>query len=280
MGNYWNRMQESTAFLKKWNQGFASPQIGVVLGSGLANTFPTLNRQRSIAFAEIPGFKDSTVPGHASELLIGDITSGNKTATVAVLRGRTHLYEGNHPGDVVHAVRTLAHWGTKGIILTNASGCLRTDWEVGKLMLIADHINMTNMSPLFGDAGDGFGNRFVDLSATWDAGWRALAQKTAHENNITLYEGTYYGSQGPHYETPAEVRMIQKLGGDAVGMSTVLEAIAIKHMGAKVLGLSCLTNYGSGLKGSILEHSHVVEIGKKNAKTTADLLLKLLPHLE
>lgn len=276
---YADRMKQSAAFLKHWNANHPTPSVGIVLGSGLAGTFPTLENQRQIAFSEIPGFFTSSVPGHVSELMVGDLTFENKTTTVAVLRGRTHLYEGHGPGEVVHNIRSLIGWGVKGIVLTNASGCLNANWDVGRLMLINDHINVTGMSPLFGEAGAGLGNRFVDLSNTWDEGWRKQATRVASEMNIPMYEGIYYGVCGPHYETPAEIRMMKQLGADAVGMSTVLEAIAARHLGAKVLGLACLTNYGCGLKNAVLEHSHVIEVGKKNAESTAKLLLKLLPQL-
>lgn len=279
MSVYFERTQKSVSFLKNWLAGEEPPQICVVLGSGLSSSVPPLQDERILKYDEVPGFKKVTVEGHIGEIRFGKVTHGSKLCRVAFLRGRIHAYEGNTPGDVVHNIRTLVTLGCRGVVLTNASGCLNPDWKLGNVMIIRDHINQTRLSPNFGEYGDGFGKRFVDLTHVYDTEWQNAFKAVATEQKHTLYDGIYYGVQGPDYETPAEIRMMRLLGADAVGMSTVLEAIAARHLGARVAGLSCLTNYGAGIQGAILEHNHVIDMGKKFSKNISEVLMAALPRL-
>lgn len=284
MNTYFQRVQESVSFLKNWLAGEKLPEICVVLGSGLAAAIPKLKDEKTIDYSQIPGFKKVTVEGHIGQLcvgtLIGQDTKKNTIETrIAFLRGRNHGYESNNPGEVVHSLRTLVTLGAKRVILTNASGCLNPNWQLGAVMSIRDHINQTGTTPTSSEFGEGFGKRFVDLSTLYDVNAARVFQQVASELGQTLYEGVYYGVGGPDYETPSEIKMMRLLGADAVGMSTVLEAIAAKHLGATVSGLSCLTNYGAGIQGSILEHDHVVQMGKQFSKNMAELLVQALPRL-
>ncbi|WGL60257.1 purine-nucleoside phosphorylase [Pigmentibacter sp. JX0631] len=280
---YKDNVQQSVEYLKKWHG--SAPEIAIVLGSGLSDAIPKIQEMKSVRFEEIPGFKTSTVQGHSGDLRIGSVTayltSGKeKTREIAFLRGRNHAYEGNDPGEVVHNLRSLITWGVKGIILTNAAGCLNTEWELGKMMILTDHINATGLSPLNGDYGLGFGAQFVDMSEGYDKKWQSQIKEIAHLSNHTIYDGVYYGVLGAHYETPAEIRMFKTLGASAVGMSTVLETIAARQLGAKVAALSCLTNYGAGLKQAQLSHTEVMDMGKRFASDMANIVLKAAVSLE
>lgn len=284
MSPYYERVQNSVSFLKSWLGKDAAPDVCVVLGSGLASSIPSLENEKVISYAEIPGFKNVTVEGHVAELKVGtlsgvDLDGKKASRRIAFLRGRNHGYEGNNAAEVVHNVRSLIGLGAKGVVLTNASGCLNADWQLGAVMVLRDHINKTNTSPIYSEFGEGFGKRFVDLTQVYDLQWQQVFKTVAQSKNQTIYDGVYYGVIGPDYETPAEIRMMKMLGADAVGMSTVLEAIAAKHLGAKVAALSCLTNYGSGIQGSVLEHTHVIDMGKRFSKSIAELLMTSLISL-
>ncbi|MGY3804939.1 purine-nucleoside phosphorylase [Pigmentibacter ruber] len=283
MTKYKDKVQQSVDFLTKWHGN--APEIAIVLGSGLSDAIPKIQEMKTVHYNEIPGFKNSTVQGHSGDLRIGTITaslpSGNqKTREIAFLRGRNHAYEGNDPGEVVHNLRSLITWGVKGIILTNAAGCLNTEWELGKMMILTDHINATGMSPLNGEYGIGFGAQFVDMTESYDKKWQSQIKEIAHSSNHIIYDGVYYGVLGAHYETPAEIRMFKTLGASAVGMSTVLETIAARQLGAKVAALSCLTNYGAGLKHVQLSHSEVMDMGTRFASDMANIVLKAAVSLE
>ncbi len=284
MGIYYDRYLESVQFLKAWDVNASPPDVCVVLGSGLGEVISQIPGLSRLAFDQIPGFKKVNVQGHLGELIVGHVkrTLSNGevlSRRVAFLSGRNHAYEGNSPGEVVHNLRVMIGWGVKGIVLTNAAGCLVPEWPLGSFMLLSDQINATGLSPLVGDSGEGFGKRFQDMTETYDLEWQECFLKTAQENNLMLNQGTYYGVLGPAYETPAEVRMIKLLGGHAVGMSTVLEAIAARHMGVRVAGLSCLTNYGAGLIQGALDHSHVMNVGRLSANAMSTLLLDTLMTL-
>ncbi|APJ04137.1 purine-nucleoside phosphorylase [Silvanigrella aquatica] len=280
---YSQRVNQSVAFLKQWHQSV--PEIAIVLGSGLSEAIPGISEMKSVNYSDIPGFKGSTVPGHNGSLRVGSISASlpngtNKTREFAFLQGRNHAYEGNDAGEVVHNIRSLITWGVKGIILTNAAGCLNTEWELGKMMILTDHINATGMSPLNAEYGESFGARFVDLSDAYNLEWRKHFQETAQALNQTIYSGVYYGVLGSHYETPSEIRMMKTVGADAVGMSTVLETIAARQMKAKVVGISCFTNYGAGLKKEILDHSDVMNMSSRFSHDMANVILKTAVTLE
>jgi purine-nucleoside phosphorylase len=281
----YDKVMQSVEFLDRWNKGAKPPEIAIVLGSGLSQVIPNYSEMPCVHYSDIPGFKPTNVPGHSGELRVGEIVIPQekgkpKTRQLAFLHGRNHAYEGNNPAEVVHNIRSLIKWGVKGIILTNAAGCLNKKWELGKMMLISDHINATGLTPLIDDFGRDFGPRFVDMSNCYTYSWQVQFKSTASLIGEDLYSGVYYGVMGPQYETPAEIKMMQALGAQAVGMSTVLEAIAAKQMGAKLAGISCLTNYGAGLCSQPLSHEEVMSMGKKFAKNVSNIVLKTIVDLE
>jgi len=228
------------------------PALGVVLGSGLGAFADGLTGLRSVPFSAIPGFPVARVSGHAGNLCLGRIGS----LELACLQGRVHAYEG-HPTDrVVFGVRLLAALGCRTVLLTNAAGGIRDDLHPGSLMLLSDHLNLTGANPLVGPPREG-GTRFPDMTAAYDASLRELAREAAEQLNLDLKEGVYAGLLGPSYETPAEIRMLRVLGADAVGMSTVLETIALRERGVRVGAVSVITNRAAGLSGRPLDHVEV-----------------------
>lgn len=229
------------------------PSAGIVLGSGLGGALRGLRVRRAVMYAEIPGFLPSTVEGHAGRLLFGRLAG----LDVVVMQGRVHLYEGHSPADVVLPIRVLVALGAKTLVITNAAGGANPGLVAGDLMLIRDHLNLTGRNPLVGKNEATMGPRFPDLTEAYDAGLRASAHAVAKAQGFALREGVYAGLLGPSYETPAEVRMLHGLGADAVGMSTVLEVIAARHLGAKVLGVSCISNQGAGISSAPLSHAEV-----------------------
>lgn len=280
---YIKRVNDSSLFLKNWHKD--APDICIVLGSGLSEAVPGITNMKSIKFTDIPGFKGAGVAGHAGDLRIGTVESTlpnakRKSRQIAFLSGRNHAYEGNDAGEVVHNIRSVISWGVKGIILTNAAGCLNTAWELGKMMVISDHINATGMSPLNGEFGESFGARFVDMSNCYTKSWQKQFEETAHTLKHSIYSGVYYGVLGSQYETPAEIRMMQILGASAVGMSTVLESIAARQMGVKIAAISCFTNYAAGLKHESLDHTDVMDMGARFSKDMANIVLNTAVTLE
>lgn len=233
----------------------ALPRIGLVLGSGLGAFAETLEDAAVVPYGEIPHMPKPTVHGHAGELCVGNVGS----VRVAVLRGRVHLYEG-HPVDrAVFGVRLLARLGCEAFILTNAAGGLRPSFRPGRLMLLSDHLNLMGKNPLVGPNHDELGPRFPDMTRAYDPELGDLARKAAAEVGVHLEEGVYAALLGPTYETPAEIRMVRTLGADAVGMSTVPEVIALRHMGARCAAVSCITNMGAGMTAATLSHDEVAE---------------------
>jgi purine-nucleoside phosphorylase len=231
----------------------AEPKIGVVLGSGLGGFADSLEGLTKIAYRDLPHMSAAAVAGHDGNLCLGRA----RGVSVVCMQGRVHLYEG-HPVDrVVHGVRTMARLGVRFVLLTNAAGGLERAWAPGDLMAIADHLNLTGTSPLVGPNDDTVGPRFPDMTNAYDAELRALLHQAAPSLELTLREGVYAGLLGPAYETPAEVRMLKLLGAQAVGMSTVLEVIALRHMGVRVAGLSCITNLAAGISPKPLNHADV-----------------------
>ena len=245
--------------------------VAVVLGSGWASAATAIGRiVAEVPMAELGGFPPPTVAGHAG--LVRSVQAGS-TRTLVFL-GRAHLYEGHSPATVVHGVRTAVAAGCRVIVLTNAAGGIG-DYGVGQPVVIRDHLNLTGRSPLAGPPPpEGYPPRFADLTETYSARLRRLAVAADPD----LPEGIYAGLPGPHYETPAEIRMLRSLGADLVGMSTVLEAIAARHLGAEVLGLSLVTNPAAGLGGQELNHEEVVAAGKAAADRMGALLAAILPR--
>jgi purine-nucleoside phosphorylase len=233
----------------------AAPDVAIVLGSGLGDFASTLSDATTLPYGDIPGWPSSSVVGHAGTLVVGTHSSG---ARVAALSGRAHLYEGHHVTRAVFGVRTMVRWGVPRVVLTNAAGGINTAFTQGALMLIEDHINMLGANPLVGPNVDDLGVRFPDMTYVYDRDLRALALEAAASAGVTLQRGVYLATLGPSYETPAEIRAFRALGADAVGMSTVPEAIAARHMGAAVAGISCITNPAAGVVDEPLDHNDVM----------------------
>jgi purine-nucleoside phosphorylase len=247
------------AMLEAAVRGFTTlvPEVGIVLGSGLGGLADDLEDPVAIPFADLPGWPAATAPGHAGRLLLG--TLGGRP--VAMLQGRFHLYEGNHPGLVVQPVLLFQRLGASVVVLTNAAGGLDPSFGPGTLMVMRDHINLTGQNPLIGPNADELGPRFPDLTDAWSPRLRERLRAAAKAEKVDVEEGIYVGLTGPNYETPAEVRMYAGLGGHAVGMSTVLECIAARWVGLEVCGVSLVTNAGAGYSGSPLTHEEVLEAG-------------------
>lgn len=237
--------------------------IGIVLGSGLGVLADEAEISREVGFAEA-GLAVSTVPGHAGKFLFGKLGGTD----VVLMKGRVHLYEGHGAEAVTAGVRWMARHGVDSLVLTNAAGTLNRDFAPGEWMMLSDHINLTGVSPLTGA-------KFVDMSVAYDAAWRADFRKVAATQGMKLNEGVYAGLRGPQYETPAEIRMLRAIGADAVGMSTVLEAIQARALGLRVVGFSCLTNWAAGMQEN-LNHEEVMETGKSAARVMARLLKEVI----
>ncbi len=230
-----------------------SPSIGLVLGSGLGAFGDTLEGLVKIPYDKIEGMPTSTVVGHAGNLCLGSV--GN--ARVACLQGRSHLYEGHSIDVATFGVRVLARLGCRVVLLTNAAGGINASFAPGELMLISDHLNLTGQNPLVGPNDSSLGPRFPDMTNAYDPWVRSCAREAAKKSGVLLREGVYAGLLGPTYETPAEIRMLRTLGADAVGMSTVAEVIALRHLGIRVGAISCITNLGAGMSPNPLDHSEV-----------------------
>ena len=228
-------------------------RVGLVLGSGLGDFAESLTNLVKIPYRELPHMAASEVPGHAGNLCFGEVGG----TPVVCMQGRVHLYEGHPIDKVVQGVRTMARLGARSVLLTNAAGGLEPSWSAGDLMVVADHLNLTGVSPLIGADDDALGPRFPDMTAAYDPTLRASMHAAAKDCGLALREGVYAGLLGPQYETPAEVRMIRGFGAHAVGMSTVHEVIALRHMGVGVCALSCITNLAAGISDRPLDHADV-----------------------
>ncbi|GAB0169137.1 purine-nucleoside phosphorylase [Lysinibacillus sp. CTST325] len=244
------------------------PTIGLILGSGLGALADEIINPYKIPYSEIPHFAKSNAIGHANELIIGELM-GKK---VVAMKGRFHYYEGFTLDEVTFPVRVMKALGVENLIITNACGAINTDFSPGDLMLITDHINLVGTNPLIGPNNDELGTRFPDVSQVYNLDLRNIASAVSKEQNINLQEGVYAWWSGPAYETPAEIRMIRTLGADAVGMSTVPEAIVAIHGNMKVLGISCLTNMACGILDQPLSHDEVIEV----AALARDKFIKLV----
>ena len=230
------------------------PAVGLVLGSGLGGLADALDLETVVPFAELPGWPEATAPGHAGRLLFGRLSG----VPVVVQQGRFHLYEGHSAGFVAQPVLLMRRLGAEILVLTNAAGGVNPAFAAGTLMVIADHLNLTGRSPLIGPNAPEIGPRFPDMTEVWDVDLRSRLHGAAAAEGVALAEGIYACLPGPSYETPAEVRMLARLGADAVGMSTVLEAVAARWAGMRACGLSLVTNPGAGLSGAELSHAEVL----------------------
>ncbi len=237
------------------------PRVGIVLGSGLGGLADAVEPHAEVSYEAIPGMPLPKVPGHRGAFLAGRLEG----VAVVLQRGRLHLYEGHAPASAVLPVRLMASLGVEVLIVTNAAGGIRPSVPPPALMLITDHLNLMARSPLMGPVLDGE-PRFPDMSAAYDPALRALARRVADEAGVTLHEGVYAGLLGPSFETPAEIRMLERLGADAVGMSTVPEVIVARARGLRVLGISSITNLAAGITGDALSHEEVLEAGRAVAR--------------
>ena len=244
----------------------ARPEVAIVLGSGLGEVAESLGIEAELSYSEVPGLTASTVPGHAGRFVLTQV----KNRPVVVAQGRRHLYEGLSAYEVTAGIRFLHSLGVKELILTNAAGAINAGFGVGDLMLITDHLNLLGTSPLLG------GPNFHDMSAVYDPAWREAFLQAATQLDLTLHQGVYAATLGPQYETPAEIRMMRTLGADAVGMSTVPEAIQARALGMRVAGISMLTNWAAGLKDQTLHHAEVVSVGQSAGANLTRLLKSVL----
>jgi purine-nucleoside phosphorylase len=276
----YEKAQEAADFIRsKYSKDI---KVALVLGSGLGAFADSIKNPVIIPYDKIPNFSRSTVAGHAGQLVLGEVNG----VSVAVQQGRFHYYEGNDIQKVVLPVRTFGVLGVKNLILTNAAGSVRTDLKQGTLMLIRDHLNLMGVNPLIGENDERFGARFPDMTEVYSRDFQAIvveeAKKMADEKDIQqfLRRGVYCALTGPNYETPAEIRMFRLLGADAVGMSTVPEALAARHQGMKVLAISCITNLAAGVSDDEINHEEVMETGAKIADTFRELLERVLSRID
>jgi inosine/guanosine/xanthosine phosphorylase family protein len=252
------------------------PQVGIVLGSGLGGLADDLDDPAAIPFGDLPGWPEATAPGHVGRLLLGRLGA----RPVVMLQGRFHLYEGNDPGLVVQPILLFHALGARIVVLTNAAGGLDPSFGPGTLMVMTDHINLTGRSPLIGPNADQVGPRYPDMTDAWSPRLRARLHAASTAEGVELHEGVYVGLTGPTYETPAEVRMLAALGGDAVGMSTVLECIAARWVGLEVCGVSLITNAGAGYSGAPLTHQEVLEAGATAGPRLARVIRRFVEDLD
>lgn len=251
--------------------------VAVVLGSGLGAFAETLEDKVIIPYEEIPDFARSTVEGHSGRLVTGKLPSSS--ITVAVMQGRFHYYEGYSLEEVTLPIRAFGAMGVKKLVLTNAAGGVNSDFKQGDFMLITDHINLMMISPLRGKHDERLGARFPDMTEVYSRAYRRSAGECADELGLKLREGVYMALQGPNYETPAEIRMMRILGADAVGMSTVPEAIVAKQMGMETLGISLITNAAAGIENGPINHAEVMEMGERLSEQFSRLLTRIIERL-
>jgi len=251
------------------------PRVGVILGSGLGNVVDAVEIETAITYGDIPGAKASTVVGHSGRMIFGRVGS----VPVVIMQGRVHFYEGYEMEEVMFLSRVIGRLGIKALIVTNAAGGVNTSYKAGDLMLISDHINLMGMNPLRGPNVDELGVRFPDMTEAYPEPLRNAAKEVAKGVGITMHEGVYLALSGPTYETPAEIRAFRTLGADAVGMSTVPEAIAMGHMGIPVLGISCITNMAAGILKQKLTHQEVIDTTTRVQREFTALVLGCIDRL-
>ena len=251
------------------------PKIALVLGSGLGAFADEFSSSTKIPYAEIPNFPRSTAIGHAGQLVLGTVDE----IPVVGMQGRVHLYEGYSIHEVAFPIRVFARMGIRAAILTNAAGGIKREFTQGQLVVIKDHINLQGANPLSGSNDERFGPRFPDMTIAYDRRFREIAVGAGNRNGIGLLEGVYAALAGPSYETPAEIRFLQTIGADLVGMSTVPEVIAARHSGIRVLGISCVTNAAAGILDKPLNHEEVLETTTRVRAQFIGLLKLLIPRI-
>ena len=269
-----NKIAESKTYLQSKLKN--KPKIGIVLGSGLGIYVDQIQNKTIIPYQDIPHFKKTAVEGHEGILIAGEVHG----VQVVALQGRMHAYEGHAMEEIVHPVRTLAALGIEMLFVTNASGGINANFHPGDLVAISDHINMSGKNPLVGPNLAELGPRFPDMSTCYDPELRSILKSVAKNHSVDLKDGVYCSVLGPTYETPAEIRMIRTLGGDLVGMSTVPEVIVGAHMGIKVAGVACITNYAAGIKDEKLSHADVKKVAEKAMVGFATILTETIGELK
>ena len=271
--SYYDRVEEAVDALR--SRVSEVPSIGVVLGSGLGGFAQSMDPAVSIPYAELPHWPVSRVAGHDGRAVVGKL----RGRTTIVLAGRCHIYEGHSAETVTFAVRALGLLGVRILILTNAAGGIRSGFSPGALMVIDDHVNLMGCNPLVGPNDDRFGPRFPDMSSVYSTRLRTIADEAGEAGHLALVHGTYAAVAGPSYETPAEIRYLRTIGVDAVGMSTVPEAIVARHMGMEVLGLSCISNMAAGVLPRPLDHLDVLETARRSLRAFSALLEGIVGQL-
>ena len=256
-------------------QSTLCPTIGLVLGSGLGSFADELSEATRIPYANIPYFPLSTAVGHAGQMVIGNVGE----VSVAAMQGRVHLYEGYSSSEVAFPIRVFGRMGIRAVILTNAAGGINLEYKQGALVVISDHINLQGTNPLVGPNDDRLGPRFPDMTQAYCKPYREITLQAASRLGKTVHQGVYAGLLGPSYETPAEIRYLRTIGADLVGMSTIAEVIAARHMGIKVLAISCVTNMAAGISDEVLNHEDVLATGERVKGDFVALLRAVLPEI-
>lgn len=269
---HFNQVQEAVAVLRS---ATTVPEVAVVLGSGLGDFCERLADTTIVPYEQIPHWPASRIVGHAGKLYVGSL----RGKRVAALAGRVHFYEGHRLQTVTFATRVMATLGVRTLILTNAAGGVNTSFSPGSLMVMDDHINLMGDNPLVGPNDERFGPRFPDMSEVYSKRLRAIADAASAETGVPVVRGVYVGLRGPSYETPAEIRFLRTIGADAVGMSTVPEAIVARHMGLDVLGISCITNMAAGVLPAPLDHAEVMETASRVRVSFGSLVEEIIGRL-
>ena len=251
------------------------PSIGLVLGSGLGGFADEFSEAIRIPYANIPSFPRSTAVGHAGQMVIGKVGD----VAVAAMRGRVHLYEGYSAKEVAFPTRVFGRMGIRALILTNAAGGINLEYKQGALVVVTDHINLQGANPLVGPNDERFGPRFPDMTQAYWNPYREIALRAARRLGKAAHQGVYAGLLGPSYETPAEIRYLRTIGADLVGMSTIPEVIAARHMGIKVLAISCVTNMAAGISDEVLNHEEVLRTGERVKVDFVALIRAVLPEI-
>lgn len=266
-------MENTLNYINEKTNGF-TPEIGIVLGSGLGG-FADEHCDCALAYSEIPEFLKSTVKGHKGRLVFAEI-NGKK---VVMMQGRNHFYEGHSMAEITYPIKVMKKLGVKTLLLTNAAGGVNESFKPSDLMIITDHINFMGTNPLIGPNDETLGERFPDMTEVYKKDLIALAEKSAEKLGIKVQKGIYWANSGPSYETPAEIKMIRKLGGDAVGMSTVPEATVANYCGLNVLGISCITNAASSATSGKLSHEEVIEAANSAKAKFKSLIIEIIKYL-
>ncbi|HLB88259.1 MAG TPA: purine-nucleoside phosphorylase [Terriglobales bacterium] len=251
------------------------PKIGLVLGSGLGAFADELSEATRVPYAHIPAFPRSTAVGHAGQMVIGKAGG----IPVAAMQGRVHLYEGYSAKEVAFPMRAFGRMGIRAAVLTNAAGGINLEYKQGALVILTDHLNLQGQNPLVGPNDDRFGPRFPDMTQAYWKPYRAMALEAARKLGKTVYQGVYAGLLGPSYETPAEIRYLRTIGADLVGMSTISEVVAARHMGIRILAISCVTNMAAGILDRVINHEEVLETGERVKGDFVALLRAVLPEI-